>query len=313
MKLTFENWLNGEIELHETYKNRIPNIDSSEFETYQKCLQPVALFSEIERSKISESQKLYFDKLSQNLYDKIYTNFKDRYNASGYLLSVLEEELFILEQILEGEVQEDSTRVFFKRHNLSMTISDFSNFNNYVQRILNRGFEPYYDFMPSSNSRYYNTDHNPIPEVFAQVIFRLRVKISKMHPNPALIRRIPREFLKEPINKFPEIFSNGWAYKAFRIIEETVAVNPNTYNSDYGLIYNCLHFEKIQAILMDVDRLTFVNFVNSKYDEEIITAGSMKISQKLDKNRAIRFGLKYYLKNIKFEGDIDKIIKSITK
>ncbi|MEY3498438.1 MAG: hypothetical protein RL308_107 [Bacteroidota bacterium] len=312
MELTFENWLSGEVELSETYKNRIPKDNTTEYEAYERIIKSIDLFPKKEINKIRASQKDYFIKLSKDYYNLLYNSYQNRYKASDLPIEVLETELYFLEQILEGFWVKKSLNLFSNQYaNLIMNENSVSTFSHYVSKIKQRGFEPYYNFMPSPNSKFYDLNASIIPEIYADVLYNLKITLSSHHPNPDQITRIPKEFFKVPKNEYPEIFSNGYAYKVFIIMEETVAVNPGTYNADYTLIYHCLHFPDIQAIRKNVDKLTFADFINSRLGDKTIEVSKMKAATGLDKNMTIRYGIKYYLKYTNFKGDVIKLLNKI--
>lgn len=188
------------------------------------------------------------------------------------------------------------------------------NFSNYIQKTKKREFEPYFDFMPSPYSKYFNPNTSIIPEIYASVMFQLKENLSRYHPTPDQISRVPKELLTEPANPRPYIFSNGWAYKAFIIMQETVAVNPNSHHADYALIYHCLHFPEIQGIWATIDKKTFVDFVNQRLKgETILSVSNMRRSTSVDKNMTIRYALKHYLKRIGYSGDVQRLLKKVTK
>jgi hypothetical protein len=314
MELTFENWLSGEIELEGTYRNNIPNHNTPEFEKFELTKFSIDLFPKKELTKIKVAQKKYFVKLSKELYKKIYISFNHRYYFNNNALKVLETELFYLEQIIEGRWKEMSLNLYFNEYtNISMFKDSFSSFEHYITKIKERGFKPYYDFVPSPNSKYYKLENSIIPEIYANVLYDIKTKLSQMHPNPSEISFIPKAFFKEPKNKFPKIFSNGWAYRTFIILQEIITVNEKTYNADYALVYHCLRHPDIGAIIKNVDKSTFVNFINQLFnEEEIISVSLLRKSTSIDKNKAIHFGLKFYLNKIGFNGNVQKLLNKIT-
>lgn len=315
MELTFENWLSGKIELKETYKNNIPEKDSRKFELFQNCQISFDLFPETEKFKINEAQKNYFLQLSTQWFDELYRSFKSRYDNAQTPLNVLEEELFRLNQIINGKWSLDSLGMYINEFtNLTLNENSFGGFDNYILRIKKREFKPYYDFMPSPNSKYYSLTYSIIPEIYAEVFYNLYNTLSKHHPNPTKIWKVPQEFLIEPENIDSKIFANGWASKAFEIMEQTVAVNPKTYKGDYALIYNCLHSPHIGGIIDIVDKNAFVEFINNRIEgEDFISVREFRSSISLDKNRTIHYGLKYYLNRVNFKGDIKKLLTKVTK
>lgn len=315
MDLTFDNWLSGDIELDGSYKNNIPEMNTKEYKTYCQIKKSIDLFPKKEKAKIAAYQKKYFAKLSKDFFNKLYNEFKERYSTSEYSLKVLETELFFLEQILYGEwVQFFFGEYINKRTNISMLGNSYSSFENYISRIKTRNFKAVFDFMPGPNSKFYKKELSVIPEIYADVLYDLKEKLSRQHSDPSSISLIPIELLKEPKNKYPNIFSNGWAYRAFIIIEEIIAVNEKTYNADYALIYYCLQFPDIQAISNNVDKETFTEFINKRLNGKgEINASSMRKSTSIDKNRAIRYGIKFYLKRIGYKGDMQKLLNRITK
>ena len=314
MDLTFDNWLSGDIELDGSYKNNIPEMNTKEYKTYCQIKKSIDLFPKKEKIKIAAYQKKYFAKLSKEFINKLYSNFKVRYDSSKYPLRVLETELFFLDQILSGEWAEDVLGVYINnRTNITMFANSYSNFENYISRIKTRNFKAVFDFMPGPNSKFYKKEISVIPEIYADVLYDLKEKLSRQHSDPSSISLIPKEFVKEPKNKYPKMFANGWAYRAFIIIEEIIAVNEKTYNADYALIYYCLQFPDIQAIEDNVDKEMFSEFINKRLNGKgEINASSMRKSTSIDKNRAIRYGIKFYVKRIGYNGDIQKLLKQIT-
>lgn len=315
MRLNCENWLNGEIELKETYKNEIPEKGSKEYSIFENCQVSKDSFGADELGKINQHQKKYFAQLSDEFYNKLHSDFKKRYDSAKNPVIVLEEELFRLDQIINGKWSESVLKEYTNEFTqLTMPKDSFMNFSNYIQKIKKREFEPYFDFVPSPKSKYFNPNSSIIPEIYASVMFQLKENLSRHHPTPDQISRVPKELLIEPANPRPDIFSNGWAYKAFIIMQETVAVNPNSHHADYALIYHCLHFPEIQGIWATIDKKTFVDFVNQRLKgETILSVSNMRRSTSVDKNMTIRYALKHYLKRIGYSGDVQRLLKKVTK
>lgn len=314
MKLTFENWLKGEIELVETYKNDVPKKEDSKHEKYQNSLFSFQQFSEQDQTKIKNAQQAYFNELSTKLYNEHLNEFNIRYNKAKTPIIVLEEELFRLNQLINGEWAIDTMNRYINKFLVtSFSITDFGSFSDYISKIKKREYEPYFGFMPSPNSKYYNINSSIIPEIYAEAFYKFHLALSKRHPNPDKISRMPQEYFIEPSDYDETIFANGWAYRAFDIMVQTVAVNSRTYNADYALIYHCLQFPDVGGILSHVDKNTFANYVNVRLGlDHAISVNQLKKSISLDKNRTIRYGLKYYLKRTGFEGDIEKLLRKVT-
>lgn len=102
MRLNCENWLKGEIELKETYKNEIPKKGSKEYAIFENCQVSKDSFGADELGKINQHQEKYFAQLSDEFYNKLHSDFKKRYDSAKNPIIVLEEELFRLDQIVNG-------------------------------------------------------------------------------------------------------------------------------------------------------------------------------------------------------------------
>jgi hypothetical protein len=312
MELTFENWKKGAIELSHTYKNNLPEIKTKEYAKFEKINFSKEIFTKEELLKIKKLQKDYFFELSKKLFDKLYDDYRIREESSDYPIRVLETELSQLNHILKGKWSKDILGLYTNRHaDINMLENNYLIFKKYIERTKIRGFEPIYDFMPSPNSKYYSDEIFVIPEVYADVLFNFKTKLSAKHSNPDKISTLPIDLFEEPENEHPDIFTNGWAYEAFKIMEETVAVRERTYHADYALIYHYLHYPEIQAININVDKLTFANFINPRLVDKTIEVNKMKPATGIDKNMTIRYGIKYYLKHTNFKGNEEKLLNKI--
>lgn len=100
---------------------------------------------------------------------------------------------------------------------------------------------------------------------------------------------------KEPKNKYPKIFKNGYAYEMFIELKNlTVDKNPL---ADYGFIYYKLIDKKIGAINNNITHPIFIDFLRKEFDVDIV-AKKFTFKDQKNKQQTYKTILEKYKTNI---------------
>jgi len=290
--LNFENWWNGKIELKETYKYFDPNKNNLEEIQFS-----ILSFPDNEAEKIKLKQEELFNLHVTDLTNRLIQDFNSRFtNAPSPLDMIHLEANRIAGVIRGGYVQQGTDYIYFHYANLVIPKGAISNFQNYLNSRL-EGPETKPSSIPSPNSSFYNKK-NLIPEVYIESLINVYIHLGKFDPTIQVKKLFVAPFKmiygNEPNNPDPEIFTNGWGYRAFLWCEELIIQNNNSRTGDYARIFQVLKHNNINAIISTVTPNKFVDFI---FETRKITlkVKSMRPSISSLKENVLKFVLRRYL------------------
>ncbi len=296
MKLTFENWLKGEIELVETYKNFDQNLERN--------FISLDNFEDSEKTKIQLKQKAIFTNLVSELKESFLVNFNKRFQKSKNKAGLLIAEKEKLEQFLFGEWEiEDFQKICTAvGYNFHLKLSDFGSYQNYIDKQLIQAIDFPFDFVPSPNSNFFEWKH-PLPEVLAEALF---LQLKFIDEKLATYNK-DEEYTQNP---YPLIFKDYPAYAFFEALKLNT-VNADTIQADYGYIYYRLHHPRLFAINEPVKKNHFCDFLREikvPLDSEIKTLPNTKNKTK---RAALEMYLKKYLEAINSDLELEYVMEKI--
>jgi len=314
MELTFENWLSGDIELVESYHFE----HRYQLEEIKKKEKSILNFPENEIVKINMEQKNLFDKSVENYNNLLKTDFINRYTSALEPEIVLQYEINFLINVLTSDLNWNyvSPNLYYNKiANSCMNNGYYINFCNYINQYIRKGVPINYSFVPSSNSHFFNSKTDIIPEVYAEALYKhlvyLKKYSSKINVTQLLLYGFKQQ--NEPHNPYKDIFNSGWSYVLFKMSEEILIFKKNTHNADYALIYFMLNHSKVNGLKENVKISMFCTFINNlnRNKNICISEKSFKRSTSLFNEHLLKYGLKRYLKIFHHSNEIDKIVSKI--
>lgn len=121
------------------------------------------------------------------------------------------------------------------------------------------------------------------------------IELSEPQQSNTLPLNTDKNESKEPENKYPKIFKNGYAYQMF-IELKNLTVDKN-HLADYGFIYYKLFDKKVGAINDNITHPKFINFLVKEFNADIV-AKKFTFKNQQNKQQAYNTTLEKYKDNI---------------
>lgn len=311
MKLTFENWLKGEIELVETTKN----YDSKK--NLNPTFHSINSFPLNEVKKIKKKQEELFKESVANYSEKLILDFNERYVHSDQPMLVLKKEAKRIVGIIRGAWLNDEKlgdSIYSPAGDLFMDKNSYADIQNYINRKL-LGKPNDLTIVPSPKSAYFEQG-TILPQVFFESLYEVFRHLAKFDPKLKVESLYNDDFSKlvstEPFNKHPKIFTSGYSYNAFLMAVEIIVLKKSEVG-DHLFIFDVLNKHKVDGIMEKVSRERYITFLNEEYNLEL-NENNNKSSDSPSKKKAMAFVLKIYFQRIKkfplnkIDSEIQKII-----
>ncbi len=261
-KYSYNDWYEGKVILIFARRNDMPNPNIVEWDN----------FSNEEKIKIQEQQKLIFEKLVMDTLKSVQNDFQNDFQRSRSKIDLINKLLKRFTEVFAGKMICDNHYCHTSDTSLTFHFWYYQEMKTYIDYHFIGGQQ--YDFsnVHSPNSIFW--DQNMImPEVLVESISSM-IKLLKSEKNKLKSRVKPTKSIlniqenntdnkvdNSTTNPYPDIFSSYKAYEFFLELER-LTLREKNLTSVYSFIYFKLNEPKIDyPIKKNVSQSQFIDFL----------------------------------------------------